>query len=303
MSTDSEDSNGPEALPSDYFDLIVGSGDGGWIAVMLGRLRMTVSQTTQTYLNIHSSVHHGTEHIDAEARSAELESRLKHLVETQSLSQNPDEKMWTSESKNLRCHTAILTMTAHNVTAPTLFRTYRTRNHRTKNCALWQAMRASSADPNLFTPARIGDQSYISASMIGHSNPVDYALSEAEGLFPGIPITCIVSLGAGHPGAISLAGSDMTSYAEAAINLAKDAEQKSQLAAKHLQAPKRTYYRFNVEQGLQHYLLGAGTGYEEARAHTMAYQRREEVHSLMDMVVAELLAPPPRRVKTQGENI
>jgi patatin-like phospholipase/acyl hydrolase len=30
----------PESLPCDYFDLIGGTGTGGLIAIMLGRLRM-----------------------------------------------------------------------------------------------------------------------------------------------------------------------------------------------------------------------------------------------------------------------
>lgn len=39
--------NTAEALPCQYFDLIGGTGTGGWIAIMLGRLRMVMAFSSE----------------------------------------------------------------------------------------------------------------------------------------------------------------------------------------------------------------------------------------------------------------
>ncbi|KAH8921367.1 FabD/lysophospholipase-like protein, partial [Atractiella rhizophila] len=38
--------------PCDFFDLICGSSTGGWIAIMLGRLRMSVRECIEAYVRI-----------------------------------------------------------------------------------------------------------------------------------------------------------------------------------------------------------------------------------------------------------
>ncbi|KIO27730.1 hypothetical protein M407DRAFT_72780, partial [Tulasnella calospora MUT 4182] len=42
----------PNAKPCDYFDLIGGTSTGGLIAIMLGRLRMSVQECIQVYENL-----------------------------------------------------------------------------------------------------------------------------------------------------------------------------------------------------------------------------------------------------------
>ncbi|KAH8926596.1 hypothetical protein BT69DRAFT_1198486, partial [Atractiella rhizophila] len=43
---------GEEVRPCDVFDLICGTSTGGWIALMLGRLGMTVRQSISAYEEI-----------------------------------------------------------------------------------------------------------------------------------------------------------------------------------------------------------------------------------------------------------
>ncbi|KAH8827391.1 hypothetical protein DL96DRAFT_1248682 [Flagelloscypha sp. PMI_526] len=72
----------PEALPYKCFDLIVGSGDGGWIAIMLGRLQMSTSQVIETYLYIRSSIHNSYPHRGSTSQwNPELQATFfNHLV-------------------------------------------------------------------------------------------------------------------------------------------------------------------------------------------------------------------------------
>ncbi|KAH8823139.1 acyl transferase/acyl hydrolase/lysophospholipase [Flagelloscypha sp. PMI_526] len=279
-----------EARPCDCFDLIVGSGDGGWLAIMLGRLGMSVSQTIRAYKEIHSAVHHASRDLSVEERAEIFEQHLKELVRTHSVGDNPDEKLRASKSKT-RCQTAVLAMTAQHVAAPTVFRTYKARKHRIDDCAIWMAIRACTSNPNLFPAAQIGDQCYVSASHAGQSNPIDIAVSEAKVAYPNARIHCIVSLGSGHPGPISFSKLDANTYNDVVISIAKDAERKAEQAAHQFHSSgRKIYFRFNVEQGLQHYLHEADGLYGEAKAHAAVYCGRQDIDELMDVAVAQLLS-------------
>ena len=48
--------------PCDYFDMIGGTSTGGLIAVMLGRLRMTVDECTAAYTSLSDRVFEKTSH-------------------------------------------------------------------------------------------------------------------------------------------------------------------------------------------------------------------------------------------------
>ncbi|KAH8823142.1 acyl transferase/acyl hydrolase/lysophospholipase [Flagelloscypha sp. PMI_526] len=279
-----------EARPCDCFDLIVGSGDGGWVAIMLGRLGMSVSQAINAYKEIHSAVHHAPQKLSKQERSAIFENHLKRLVQTHSVGGNPEEKLRMSKS-GVRCQTVVLAMTSQNVALPTLFRTYKARKHRVDDCPVWMAIRACTSNPHLFPAAKIGDQLYVSASHAGQSNPIDFALSEAKVAYPDAGIHCIISLGSGHPGPISFSMPDMSSYSDVAINIAKDAERKAQQAAKQFHSTdQKIYFRFNVEQGLQNSVQATSGPHGEAQAHAAVYCARHEIDELLEAAVTQLLS-------------
>ena len=84
---------------------------------------------------------------------------------------------------------------------PVLFRTYPVRKNETFNCTIWEAARATSAAPTFFKSIEIGGPGtrhrYIDGG-VGLNNPTAQVLLEAESVFPGRPIACIISIGAGQ---------------------------------------------------------------------------------------------------------
>ncbi|KAH8834314.1 acyl transferase/acyl hydrolase/lysophospholipase [Flagelloscypha sp. PMI_526] len=291
--TSSETSSlgGDEALPCNYFDLIVGSGDGGWVAAMLGRLGMSVSQTIRAYKRMHSELHHSEKNLTAKERTVRFETMLKELAQTRSTNSNSDEKFRIRGSKSMKlCRTFVLTMPPLHLASPILLRTYRARKHRCEDCSIVQAIRAATAVPALFETCRIGEQEYIAASQTGYCNPIETARAEAETVFPDAKHFCIVSLGSGHPGHISLSATDNASVTTIALRLAKDAERKAEEFESQLNAEETIYFRFNVEQGLQEYERADQEGYSEAVIHTRAYCRRREVDIRLEAVVQHLLS-------------
>ncbi|KAH8806718.1 acyl transferase/acyl hydrolase/lysophospholipase [Flagelloscypha sp. PMI_526] len=274
-------------LPCHYFDLMVGSGDGGLIALMLGRLGMPASRAKVVYQEIHSHIHHDCATLDPRAKAEVLEIQLKELVCKETGKDNPDmEKLQEPNLIKPHCKVAVLTKAALNIGTPIVLRTYRVRDNKTLNCPIWAAMRACTARPNVFPEIRLSGQSLISASL-GHNNPIDIAMHEALAAFPNARIDCIVSLGSGHPGHSELQPSSLTSLEKAAMELAQSSELVSQEFAKrrHTEGPGDTYFRFNVQQGLQAY---AQAEYDSALSHTKAYLQDPAVGDALNAAISAL---------------
>jgi hypothetical protein len=113
---------------------------------------------------------------------------------------------------NKTCPAFVVAKTAANANAsPTIFRTYRGKQARPSECALWQAARATSAAPTFFKPMSIDRPrpaiTYIDGGM-GHNNPSEVALDEARRIWPTCTEFGLVSIGTGRPKANSIMLSD-----------------------------------------------------------------------------------------------
>ncbi|KAH8796794.1 hypothetical protein DL96DRAFT_1721824 [Flagelloscypha sp. PMI_526] len=287
------DSSIPEALPYKCFDLIVGSGDGGWIAIMLGRLQMSTSQVIETYLHIRSSVHNSYPHRGSTSQwNPELQATffnnfVKMTIMNNTRSRNPDEALLTQDPA---CYVVALAMYREDDTPhAVLFRNYLGRTSNLPNCPIWFAIKAATAS-SLFLPAVVDGVKFLAASELGFNNPVDEAISEALERarylkILGPPISCLVSLGAGHPGVRPIDESDR---AATAVRLAQDAlkshNKASQRFAEVEYLSQARYFRMNVEQGFQRDLL-QGINEGIIHTHTEMYLRKLEVDQSMENIV------------------
>ncbi|KAH8799210.1 hypothetical protein DL96DRAFT_1824361 [Flagelloscypha sp. PMI_526] len=287
-----------EALPCNYFDIIVGSGDGGWIAVMLGRLRLSVSQTIEAYQKIHSAIHHSKSPLSTKQKSIQFESMLKDFVKKRCKDAN--ELLLDPEAKP-KCRVVLLAMTPKNMQFPIIFRSYKSRRHPQKGCKIWEAIRVSAAVPGVHLPYAIEGQTYIAASEAGHCNPIETAIKEVKEIFPNDKLFCVISLGSGHPGHITLQGSDLMSIAETTLQLVRDAERVSDNVRSRLNIKEqpRVYFRFNVDQGLQHYVVSSKDGYADAWSHSMAYFQQQQVDMGIDEAV-DCLCPHPSLIQQRA---
>ncbi|KAH8798050.1 hypothetical protein DL96DRAFT_1477579 [Flagelloscypha sp. PMI_526] len=290
----------PEALPCKCFDLIVGSGDGGWIAIMLGRLGMSTTEVIETYLQIRASIHDTypynghPDRWEPDAKGAFFDALLQLLVTSKVESGASQEMIQNNPS----CFT--LVCPSNNAPHPALFRNYTGRQGSLPNCPIWIAMRAAASSvifpPTTFTPAnpKFPSQKFLGASQFNFNNPVDEAITEALELsrkrkISGPLISCLVSLGSGHPGFESLCDSDL---ARVTIQLTKSATSAHDKACRRfLEAEKldhEAYFRFNVDQGLQQILL-VDIPSGVVRTHTEAYLSSVDVDNLIEHAVQRLV--------------
>ncbi|KAG6808032.1 hypothetical protein H0H92_005636 [Tricholoma furcatifolium] len=170
--------------PCDYFDVIGGAGTGGVIALMLGRLRMSVDMAIDMYINFSRKVYSDIKMFGSEKfKSTVFVSGMKDILNTAGWP--VDLLMLERERDTPSCFSFVIALPAANMT-PRIFRSYKVKANEDYNCSVVEAARATTATPQFFKPVAIGSkylkEKFIGASF-GHHNPTSYVLQEAESVF------------------------------------------------------------------------------------------------------------------------
>ncbi|KAJ7452286.1 hypothetical protein FB451DRAFT_1185873 [Mycena latifolia] len=270
--------------PCDYFEVIGGSGTGGIIALMLGRLRMSIAASISAYEKLRPKPKSGS----AERfKASQLEAALRQIFREEKMRDvGPD-----------ACKTFVCAMHESNLNAgiPQLFRSYDTPQEPALDCKIWEAARATSATPGLFKPIEIGwggvRPKYI-GGCVGHNNPTSLVVAEAQQMYPSRPTVLVVSVGSGHPNTIQILRSpSLTSIDKTMKSIATDCERIHEDNARRFRGTSNTYFRFNVLQGLQGFERQHWGRSSEVSTHTRVYLGTEDVKSKLTGVVDVILTP------------
>ena len=203
----------------------------------------------------------------------------------------------SSTSSSLHLHSSfVCAMPAGSFSFPSLFRTWTPVANQTYNCTILEATRATSAAPTFFKGIEFGKpikQRYLDGGL-GFNNPVKLVIQEAESLFPNCPISAVVSLGTGAANVIGLDRPDAfqkllpTNLIGALKGIATDCEKTSEQTARELSSSSVSYYRLNVDQGLQGVSLAEWEKLEDVQLHTLQYLQKYEVGQRVDQLVQML---------------
>ncbi|KAJ7032992.1 FabD/lysophospholipase-like protein [Mycena alexandri] len=276
--------------PCDHFDLIGGTSTGGIIALMLGRLRMDVDTTIMCYdhlaKQVFSEVKRGLG--DGKFKASKLEAAIKSTV----AEMTGDSETPLLEGGEAFCRTFVCARNAQNMNTniPVLFRTYDSHETHT-GCKIWEAARATSAAPTFFKRIKIGRGQHFIDGGLGSNNPSKVVLDEAKRVFPNRQIGCIVSIGTGQGGIISIDRPGFfqrlipTDVIEALQGIATDCEAKHEEMLALFDNSPNTYFRLNVEQGMQNIKLSEWEKLSNVEAHTAQYMRRKEVEKTFTLLV------------------
>lgn len=182
--------------------------------------------------------------------------------------------------------------TAGNISYLAKFRSYRTREGQAFNPPIWQAARATLAHPNLFPPIKIGpellQQDYISGE-IGWSNPSNEVIKEFESQWEGQNIACLASVGTGHEGVIQIDPSLMPATVTTAMERITTNSERIEKEVAYRFRGHDTYFRLNVEHGLETKKEEKQITIEEIIAHTNAYLQSPGVTISVDALITSLL--------------
>ena len=277
---------------------------------MLGRLGMSVEKAVTCYGTLSPSVFSNVKQTGGDGRfkASKLEKLVMDIVREQTGKEH--ERMIGTPPCGKGCKTYAIyptcvvkltglsfvpAMSALNMNAriPRLFRTYQAPKHQAANCAIWEAVRATSAAPTFFKRIVIDGEPYVDGGM-GCNNPVQQVLQEAELLFPDRHVACIVSIGAGQAQTIGIPKPGWFQpvlpfqVVDAIRQIATDCEASAQVAAQRFERTPGVYFRFNVEQGLQEVRLEQWERLDAVRAHTGQYIRMADVDRKLDTAVASI---------------
>ncbi|KAG5643272.1 hypothetical protein DXG03_001239 [Asterophora parasitica] len=267
--------NDPNAKPCKYFDMIAGTSTGGLIAIMLGRLQMTIPECIEAYISLASSIFSANmaqrawnfSHTGAYYKKDDFEKGLKDLIKRKTGDENAP--MLDPDANN-GCKVFVVSGQSQNLnhTSAEQFRTYSTRfPDQFAGCTIWQAARATSAAPTYLPAIEINGVEFIDGG-IRFNNPAILLMGEVNAVFGtnnsgfGIArhIGCFLTVGTGmqpntamekQPTGVFKVAPYAKSIAEATIKVATDCETTHNLAQNLFYGKENVYFRFNagVRQG------------------------------------------------------
>ncbi|KAM0280210.1 hypothetical protein ACHAQH_004167 [Verticillium albo-atrum] len=271
--------------PCDYFDMIGGTSTGGLLAVMLGRLRMSIDDCINSYMSLSDEVFgkkNGVLRLNGQVRarfdSIVLERAIKKIV----VQTGHDEDALLKDASN-KCRVFVCATSKETADTVSLtsYRTART-THLVSCTTIVDACRATSAATTFFDPVVIGPfgEQFIDGAL-GANNPVGILWTEAQDVWGSrlrADLRCLVSIGTGmralRPVAYSALGILMTLK-----GLATDTERIAEQFRREnadLDDDGR-YFRFNVIHGLERIGLEESKRKEEIVWATAQYLGTQEV--------------------------
>jgi predicted acylesterase/phospholipase RssA len=258
--------------------------------------------------------------------SQKFEDLMRSIVKLKT----SDENALMEDSRTNRVRVFVVATQALNPDGPpTLFRSYRSRDHAQTKCTIWEAARATTAAPIWFKPIKID----IPASGVTfgdggfrQTNPTELALGEARTVWPVAQKVCLVSIGAGlvptaaasaflnpHP-AVGLyrrlsgkiKGTTVHRTSVMVNNIEEAILQTSRSTeVKHRQILRMStsgdpedrfpYYRFNLE-----WVGSSLEDWEDSQqlsSATTAYLKGQQNSTVVSACVQDLVNPPPIECK------
>ncbi|KAG7289881.1 hypothetical protein NEMBOFW57_006258 [Staphylotrichum longicolle] len=277
--------------PCDYFDMIGGTSTGGLIAIMLGRLQMTIDECINAYTSLSDKVFQQIHHrVDIRGRlqgrfdAAELERSVKQILTARGVAEDALLKDTDSSCKVFVCATSRETS---DTVCLTSYRSPRSDNSDLLNAtAIWQACRATSAATTFFDPIAIGpfEEEFVDGAL-GANNPVYALWNQAQDVWGDqlrCSLKCLVSIGTGVP-ALKPVRDDVLGIWATLKDLATETEKTAQQFHRdksHLDNEGR-YYRFNVDHGLEEIGLEESKKKKEIVAATRRYVESQAVFKQM----------------------
>ncbi|KAK4452580.1 acyl transferase/acyl hydrolase/lysophospholipase [Podospora aff. communis PSN243] len=255
--------------PCEYFDMIAGTSTGGLIAIMLGRLGMSVAECIDAYEKLLPSIFTKEHHrlkingkFQGRFNHKALEKGVKDLLRDRGMSE--DALMLDNRTGEGSCKTFVCA-TSSAVSRTVILSSYvnRLRGRDLADIAqIWQVARATSAATSFFDPVKIGHEEFVDGATPAN-NPVMELWAEASQVVGAgddwkleSNLSCLVSIGTGVP-PLGEFGDDPLAVSARLRQIATDSEKTARnFEALHGALCKtRQYFRFNVMNGLQNVKL------------------------------------------------
>ncbi|KAF2015348.1 FabD/lysophospholipase-like protein [Aaosphaeria arxii CBS 175.79] len=277
--------------PCDYFDMIGGTSTGGLIAIMLGRLKMSVADCIKAYLSLSDRVFKKKAHrvtikgmIQGRFDSDELVRAIKEVIKQQGL---PEDTL-LKDAPDARCKVFVCATSREtkDTVCLTSYRPLRGISNLWNSVTIWEACRATSAASSFFDPIVMGQfrEEFVDGAT-GANNPVREVWDQAQLVWePELEskVKCLVSIGTGIP-SLKPFKDDAFHIHKTLVAISTETEQTAERFRRE-KAQLHTsgrYYRFNVDRGLEDIGLEEATKVKEIAAATRRFVSSQQVYEQM----------------------
>ncbi|KAH8826778.1 hypothetical protein DL96DRAFT_1709923 [Flagelloscypha sp. PMI_526] len=195
---------------SELFDVVGGTGIGGFDAILFAVLSMTIGQVITSHNILYDQVFSSESWIreDHVACSLALDSALDLILEQCGIHIDLDSP-FGSKGEPIKCFVCLQNK---NTTRMRALRNYRIRTSPPSPCTIRQALRATLADGNHLPPVVFQYEQLVNG-MIGYANPSRELMMELPVVLPkGSHLACFVNIGSGHPSAEGVARDLLLQY-------------------------------------------------------------------------------------------
>ena len=312
-------------LPCHYFDYVSGTSTGGLIAILLGRLRMSVDEAIEEYKQLSAKVFEKPSSLlkrfwtkyDSTERRANLKDEFDSLPPTRLPS--PQEQADQFKSDRARCRTIVCSMKSNedkNFQTPFLFRSYDRKTSYTSRTpfernpddsntfTIWQVARATSAAPSYFKSIHMFEARYYDAA-VNLNNPSWEVVKEVSLLAEESDdaIDLLLSIGGGN----AKGNSPRLTFGTGSLlqELADISDVVHNKVTAESEVQGFEYFRFDVKEGLQAVRMdewrprsSGKITLDKIHMATERYLKQEDIRAWIQQCAAYLVDKRTQRAQT-----
>ncbi|KAH8806738.1 hypothetical protein DL96DRAFT_1630772, partial [Flagelloscypha sp. PMI_526] len=252
------DREADEIPVSELFDVVGGTGIGGFYAILFAVLNMTIEQAITSHNILNDQLFSTEQWVqeDRMASSSALDSALDTIIEQNQI-QVDLSSPFGSKGEPIKCFVCVVN--DKNTTHPRILRNYRIRTSPNPRCTIRQALRATLADGTHLPPVVLQHERLVSG-VPRFANISRALIKELPVTVPrGTHLACFVNIGSGHPDTHSVAQELSSQY--------------------HDLGP--CYFRLSMHREVR--------AMDETYSHTTEYLGADEVSVQIDCIVETLI--------------
>ena len=237
------------------------------LAIMLGRLKMSIDECIDVYLDISAAIFQKQRsrlnwrgRVQGRFDTVTLTEKIQQCVQISCLTAGNDELLYNHDQNVSKVFVCAGSKDAVYASLFTSYVSSMGLSDRLQTTKIWQAARATCAATSFFDPIQIGrsGETFMDAAVLHVNNPINMLWNEANRIWPGPEplsdrIECLISIGTGER-PVSGFGDSFLDIARSLQRIATETElTASNFEIQHMTdlVNARKYFRFNVTQGLQ----------------------------------------------------
>ncbi|KAH8824103.1 ankyrin repeat-containing domain protein [Flagelloscypha sp. PMI_526] len=205
------------------FDIICGTGMGGFYAVLFASLNLTIVQAIQVHQLLNDMLFNSAPWLqrDQEACLATAVRTLDRIVDVLPVTVPLDQLF----NQHTFTKAFVCVVNRSSASCSRVLRNFRSRL-RSPSCTIKEALLVCLSDGVHIPPIHIQDEWFLNGGN-GFANAIRILMQEVSNAFPHNPeAACLVNIGAGHPGALPLSnpesGEETTALLRSCENIAED---------------------------------------------------------------------------------